>query len=421
MRIAIISDIHFGNAECSLSNADGSLNEITFKKFTDAVFKLSGSHKLDYLVLNGDILDFAVCSFQKSIKNARYFFEAIEKSELCTDIIYNPGNHDKFIWDSYEWEQTIINQMKNQEDPLPFKRNAPGFIDMTKENSILEVYKPDDSNGCNWLKIASDQNSQLGDIFLKGLLPKGSKMKMNLVYPNLFLNTEQGTIFVTHGQFLQTMWQLISEIISGYKDKKIKINETLNLQEIEAFNYPITQLVGSSLGQAEAVTNLAQAIQNEVEDHDKYSVTRTVNHVAPRLFNLYNKNWFIKIIYRLFQNFITREIISFIVGTNDNSSKKYLQSLNNIDVMSRFRRFYDASVDQMQRIKPSFKNPEHFIFGHTHEAHPTPFIPKSNSILPENLKLYNSGGWLENSNKSKVKSAVVFYIDSSGKIEHEMI
>jgi metallophosphoesterase superfamily enzyme len=112
MRLAILSDLHLGDDGCryltdGLNNPEG-----LYHKQINAIRNFSGSREpLDYLVFNGDVLDFSINSIYDSFNISRPFFEMLSLDNVASRIIYIPGNHDHFIWDALEWDTNIISNL----------------------------------------------------------------------------------------------------------------------------------------------------------------------------------------------------------------------------------------------------------------------------------------------------------------------
>lgn len=95
MKVGIISDVHLGDEHCKLIRS-GNITA-TYDALKSSIFKFTKKKALDYLVLDGDILDFSINSFEESCIAAKPFFRAIEKDGLAKELIYIPGNHDKHV------------------------------------------------------------------------------------------------------------------------------------------------------------------------------------------------------------------------------------------------------------------------------------------------------------------------------------
>lgn len=105
MRIAIISDTHLGDPKSTMANKMGVGRG--YGRFCSIINEKLGS-KIDYLVLLGDIMDFAVSSYQEAYEAGRQFFIRLKRDNIAQEIIYVPGNHDFDIWHAIEFEAENI-------------------------------------------------------------------------------------------------------------------------------------------------------------------------------------------------------------------------------------------------------------------------------------------------------------------------
>ena len=92
MRLAIVSDTHFGDPMCTLVTPNNTSKIDPGTKYED--FKKAASTKNDYLILIGDIFDFSITSYQEAYEYAKIFFLQIQKDNIAKEIILVPGNHE---------------------------------------------------------------------------------------------------------------------------------------------------------------------------------------------------------------------------------------------------------------------------------------------------------------------------------------
>ncbi len=104
MRIAIISDTHFGDPMCTLVDSQGELRP--GPKYED--FKNAAGKDNDYLILLGDVLDFSIAKYQDAYKTAKFFFLQIQEDKIAREIIFVPGNHDSDLWHTVEYQVNVI-------------------------------------------------------------------------------------------------------------------------------------------------------------------------------------------------------------------------------------------------------------------------------------------------------------------------
>ena len=110
MRLAVVSDTHFGDDLCTLvrPRPGGGTPEPGpgYAALRDAV------GQVDYLVLLGDIIDLSMAGYEDAYRDAKAFFTALQRDGLARELVYVPGNHDFDIWNVVEHQVSVINQLK---------------------------------------------------------------------------------------------------------------------------------------------------------------------------------------------------------------------------------------------------------------------------------------------------------------------
>lgn len=394
MKIGIISDVHLGDSHCKLVQS-GNVTA-TYDTFKNVIFNFTKDDQLDYLVLNGDIIDFSINSFEESCIAAKPFFRAIQKDALAKEIIYIPGNHDKHIWDAVEWETNIIRRLKDHQDPRPFRRTQPGLIDYMNN-------KPLDLVGVS--RVANTQ--RYGTLFLEGLFEKDKTLPINIVYPNLYIKTDKNVYIVTHGHMLELAWVLLSEILKGEPE----LFEKIGIKELEEYNIPLTSMICTGVGQGGAVSSLFYKIQKEAKRGKTERLKRLFDNVMPKLDKLIELPWYAELLDDALLIAI-RKAALYVAG--DVTDSRYDEDFFKKEtVRSRFIGFYSASCSQADELNIS--HPNKVIFGHTHEplGVDSPMeIDNISTLKGRKMQLYNTGGWLDEVGKS----AEVFFFDESGNL-----
>src|SRR3989304_715890 len=110
MRVAVLSDTHFGDPLCTLVSSGPREKEPSIGPAYEPLARAVG--KVDYLVLLGDILDFSVASYADAYRQARCFFRRLSEDGLAREIIYVPGNHDFDVWHTVEHQVNVINRLR---------------------------------------------------------------------------------------------------------------------------------------------------------------------------------------------------------------------------------------------------------------------------------------------------------------------
>jgi Calcineurin-like phosphoesterase len=392
VKIAIVSDIHLGDPGCSLLGERGVSPR--FGRFAAVVKEFTGGKPLDYLVLDGDILDFSISPFHETLTTARPFFQKLKSARIAKELVYVPGNHDKHIWDAVEWQTNVTRRLENRDDARPFKRTQPGLIDLVN-NTPLELPG-----------VSRDPDTGLyGDIFLKGLFKKNTiPLPITVVYPNLYIDTNDGLVLVTHGHMLDLAWTLLSELLRDYFPGKVGI------RELEEWNVPITSMICTSIGQGGKVSELIYGIQKQAKKGKSKKLKKVLDEVLPRVEKIIDLPWYAEAVDDILLAGLRKAAPSIAESTE--AARYDKEFFERRDVRRRFRRFYAASARQAEETW-ELDPPSHVIFGHTHEAIPA----RKPLVTKKGLPLYNCGGWL----KGERGKPQVFFLDDAGKISSKRV
>jgi hypothetical protein len=397
MKIAVISDAHLGNPDSRFFE-DGILTE-TYESFRAAIRKFNNNRPLDFMVLNGDILDFTSDSLEKTLISAQPFFQGIYTDKLARKLLYIPGNHDRQVWDMVEWESSVIGQLRQHEPPRKFRRTMPGVLDAA--SGRLELLDP-----------IQEKGTQVNDAsFLGGLFDRRLTLPITVTYPNLYIKTKKDLILVTHGHVAGLAWVLMSELLGGFiKEGK------LSLTEMEEYNAPLTAFMCSGVGRGNEMSELFYRIQKEARQGKSKELKKTLNRVIPILDRMIPLG-----LFEFFDNALLQglKLLAIFVANNRVSDPRYnLEYLNDPAVRDRFSKYYSAVCEEAALL--NLGPPNKLIYGHIHEVipavEPVP-ITGLEELEGEELLTYNTGGWL----KDKGKSAEIFFIDGEGHVTSENI
>ena len=177
-----LSDTHFGEEDSLLTNlktastdTDPTKPSPVMKQLVDCLRELISKNeeqgKKPTLILNGDILEFALCTINQAAMVFERFIELILPAgdELFERILYIPGNHDHHIWELARETQYVNHIM----GILPGK-NLP--IPWHTSNMFIE-----------------DESERVPSYFLTKLVNRFQHLKdftITAVYPNLGLFKE---------------------------------------------------------------------------------------------------------------------------------------------------------------------------------------------------------------------------------------
>lgn len=418
MKFAIVSDTHFGDDTCVLITKDVNKgNIIAGPKFND--FKTAVDKGNDYLILAGDIFDFSIASYEKAYEYGRKFFQLIKENNIANEIIYIAGNHDADIWHIVQHQRAVINRLHRGELPKEYEHSVAGIIDDRKKSAtkgflLNNVTVRSEAEG------GSDK-PKYGDLFLSFITGKNDPINFNFAYPNLYIVTDNESILVTHGQYLETYWSFLGEFVNKIASDDLKIGE-IDIEEMVEMNYPLNQLACTGLGQAGVLTALVRQIELDVKNNNLKRINKYLNRLANLVDEMTDYPWY-KFYKEKIEDYLLEkakeEILNAISGMeNSRYSEEFIYKK---DVKKRFLNFYNSSLFEIGAINENYPSinipaPSRIIFGHTHqpiswdEKNP----PKMNTVSyasPRRVTLHNTGGWLEDN--GRFCGAEVFTYDTS--------
>ena len=418
MRLAIISDTHLGDPLCTLVEKKGEVFSAG-PKYNE--FKEAAGVNNDYLILLGDILDFSVTSYENAYNTGKAFFKLIKKDKIAEQIIYVPGNHDYDIWNIVENEVNIIYQIKNGRLPRKFKMAVPGIIDDRRNTETPGFTLPGIGKGKNG-------TYSYGGLFLDSITKdwdnesstlKGEGSHFVFAYPNVYLVNDTDSILMTHGQYLESYWSLLSKWAPIIFKSDLKIGTAMDIAEMVGINFPFNQLACSGVGQAGLLSDLISELQRQIKRGDikksKEYLDNLDNYLDDNVF--VNKKWY-QFINEAITDLVSNKVKDLVLDLISSQKEvRYNEDFFKIpEVKKRFTDYYNESCLELDSLKQFYNIqipfPGKIIFGHTHYPMAWDNIKgnKIKSAAGANLRLYNTGGWLwkEEGNKKVFCGAEVF-------------
>lgn len=403
MRVAIVSDTHFGDDLCTLVTEDPSgvvsLGP-AYDPFRDAV------GRVDYLILLGDILDFSVASYEKAYRQAKVFFTRLQQDGLAEQLIYIPGNHDFDIWHIVEHQVNVINQLKQGELPRAFKRSVPGVLDDRRTDPADKFTLPDVTPKPEW----HDNRAKYGNLFFdhitrrrstrRGVRAEGRKLTFNFAYPNLYLVSETGEcVLVTHGHYFEAYWALASDWLLQFAGDEVPLETPgePTLQELVGMNLPLNQLACTGIGQAAPLTHLVRRIQQEVEAGRVAVLAKSLDRIEARMLA---ERAHVSRMRRAAERYVLRWIKRWILNALATTEQARYSRLfmNRPQVRDRFRRYFHYSLNEIRQLSREhgidLPLPSHVVFGHTHQPIAWGGDELVDTIEGRQVRFCNTGGWL---------------------------
>jgi UDP-2,3-diacylglucosamine pyrophosphatase LpxH len=394
MRFAILSDTHFGDDSSQLVNAVAGTPELTPRY--DAFKELIGRDN-DFLVLSGDILDFSIAPYEKAYRCAQVFFQEVLKDGLARQIIYIPGNHDADIWHMVQHQRSVILKLADGELPVTYEHAVAGVLDdRTGIGGGLTL------RGVSVNKSAG--KSRYGGLFLDRIT--NPPITFNFAYPNLYVVTDTETVLVTHGQYLEPFWSILSEISVKIAKDDLDLPE-MNMESMVEMNYPFNQLACTGTGQAGVLTEkVIRPVMYTVKDRNTRKIEKYLDGLEKQIDDLTDFKWIVEWYVDFNTGLLKKHLLKTL--TQMKNPRVDNMSLGDKKVHERFERYFHAMLCELKGINASvpangvaaaIPTPAKIIFGHTHRPRglkdPDPkkeyLFPKDNPIT----FLYNTGGWLQ--------------------------
>jgi len=392
MRLAIISDTHFGDPMCALMDKSKKgvdiINDEMYRKLREAV-----GEDINYLILLGDILDDSIVNYCEAYKIAKIFFKRIKTDGIAREIIYIPGNHDFDVWHTVEYQVNVINRINKGLPVRLFKQSLPAVMDLREKSTNKDLVLPGVEEKKGTIKYSG--------LFLDNITGIGSPTHFNFAYPNMYIITDDRTILLTHGQYFQQYWSIAGEVITKIAKKDLQIDYPISIKELVGLNFPTNQLASSGVGQAYPLTPLIRKIQRDVKDGDFKDLKKYIE----RLKKYTDENMEFPILQsykELFSDFVLNQIKKVIFNYIEEIESPRFDSgfIFSEDFENRFTAYYKSCLEEIEELKDENINvpdPDFMIFGHTHA--PIPWNSgKVKKITINNqtrkITLYNTGGWL---------------------------
>lgn len=403
-----LSDFHIGENLGGVSD-EGSVSYIKLKngvfmrkEFNTLLMQLkqnydvNADNKVKYLVIMGDQWDLAVQPMPHSMDLSLGFFDNVGLENYFEEIIYIPGNHDHHLWRMYQTQQCIVEPLNRIKDKYADKSGSaadlevekypqviPGYLDLTSSSPVLTINGIGNTNG--------------GDNFIVGLTGKAG-IPVNVVYPNLYIiyNNPAGkkeAALVTHGHLFDPGWNIVTDYLWPFF--KEKFGHTLNLENLEMLNSPITEEWNYALAQVGQFNVIDTVYDQLLEGKYPQWVPDLINTALKEMYK--NAHWsegdLDKLIDIVNNNIfyikthilkaIKTELLNSVSSTPD---QDFIH--NNQD---RIERYIQMSVKYIhgQSVGCFSK----LIFGHTHvPCYQQHFKLKA---VPQSIEYYNTGGWVD--------------------------
>jgi hypothetical protein len=246
IRWVCLSDLHFGAENSLLTHLPRGSLEVDPSAASPVLGHLasclrevvrSSSGPLPSLVLNGDVLEFALATDNVAAMAFDRFIElAFDPADplFGPTVYYVPGNHDHHMWEVAR-ERQYTDYLTSVD--LDVVLGEPWHV--TRMFERTEVSEPGDAL----------PPAELLNALMHRRLGEDSDVTVKIAYPNLGFTSPDGssTVLFHHGHFIETMYVLMTELrIAMFPSSK----RGQNIWDWEADNFAWIDFFWSTLGRS---------------------------------------------------------------------------------------------------------------------------------------------------------------------------
>lgn len=417
MRVVITSDTHFGDLTSQLATIGPNGKPALGSRYAD--FKSAAGTGNDYLVLLGDIVDVAIQNYKEAFDVFKFFLDQVAQDNLANKIIYVPGNHDFDVWHTVEYQANIINRISSrpQRPTSLFRMSVPAFID-DRAARTHELYLGGVTRG-------QDPDRPYGHhLFLDFLTDQ--RLNISVAFPNAYLVTrDEETILLTHGQYFQVFWSLLSDWAPKVFQTDLKVAVPPLIKILTHLNFPLSQLSSSGVGQAGPLTNVIRQVQYDFKNQR----TEKIGVYLDNLLREIRTNYLQKtaLLTRLAFWILKKKVIKEIKKAPHLAPKEDEGWEYRPGTLDKMTAYYLSSCDEIREINNQNSlsyphQPGKLIFGHSHRpigiaSSTRPSLKPFPNRLDE-IPVYNTGGWLqkEPGNRSTFSGIELFIYETGNPI-----
>jgi len=400
IRYVIVSDLHLGGANNVLTRLSKDNHSTIPNDASDLARKFVACvhHVLSNadatgpisLILNGDILEFALAGTNEASMTFERFVEllfddSLGGRRLARQIFYLPGNHDHHLWNTAKETQYVEKYLKD----------LPAAATIGPEYYATNMF---------YNEKLRTVPAYLPDALIRRL-PGLGQLSFITVYPNLaVLNPDKSRAVVFHhGHYIESIYSLMSRLRDIFFPGRAGPDK---IWDLEAENGAWVDFFWSTLGRSGGVGTgiglIYAKMQNETQfDKLLENLARSITPQLPSWLRLLPlpKRWLItKVLEHTVGQLATREVHETDTALSADAAaglKHYLEKY----VLAEIKRGNHDSV-------PADVT---FIFGHTHK----PFQGTQRfQGYKEPVKVLNSGGWVvDTTQASKIHGGAIVFVD----------
>jgi UDP-2,3-diacylglucosamine pyrophosphatase LpxH len=398
IRYVCLSDLHFGEEDSLLTNLktastdpDPSQASPVLQALVECLQELIAKNEQGpkpTLILNGDILEFALASDNQALMVFERFMELVmpPQGALFDRIIYIPGNHDHHLWESAR-ETQYVNYISSQIKPGQF---LP--IPWHTTNMFVE----------------HDPNP-VPAYLLTRLVQRYDHLKQQdfmiaTAYPNFGLLREDGQkcVIFHHGHFIEPLYHLISTVRTlCFPDRTLPTE----VWTTEAENFAWIDFFWSMMGRSGDAGQDIELLYERMQDTARCK--QLLATLATSLAQRYDlPGWGDTMEAKLL-----RCVFDGIVDTLAKRERHRTDQVLSAEAEKGLWAYMNGPLRQQLLTERKGQMPSDvtLVFGHTHK----PFQADLNFRgFPQWVNVYNTGGWVvETIQPEPLHGGAVVFVD----------
>lgn len=312
------------------------------------------------LVLHGDLLDLSLAPMALCCLNARCFFHWAKNVAKFNRIVYVPGNHDHHVWRMFMESDFLPDSVQKGNSSYPRTTNA----------------------------------SRPAPTIARLL---GVSLPFHMVYPHyqhlITVDGKEWSLVFHHGHFLERWWTALSSLmeapsLGGH-----------SLEQLEALNEPLTELLWFSIGDAGRLSQLVNKLY--VGASDPRLMTSQIKIILDEATEQLKRRWNFKLPWWVPERAMKWTLSRLVAGMSVNRERPARIDLTAASLRNSKLEgdLLQAALKYRSRYAPLARSV--FVFGHTHKTQATAedLIDLEAEELVSNQdsfdqRILNTGGWV---------------------------
>ena len=384
IRYLALSDLHLGQDESLLTHIDADTGSVipdapspTLRALAACLGELArqaaGPAK-PTLILNGDILELALCDSDHAVKTFAQFVALLanDGESVFDEIVYVPGNHDHHLW-----------EMTRETQYLNYMRRLARIEDLEPAWHTTKLFA-----GRRW----KDRVVQATLTTVARKAAGREDLEVLTAYPNFGLlerNGGQGrSVLFHHGHFIEAIYHAMSTAASlVFSDHRIPSD----VFALEGENFAWIDFFWSTMGRSGRVGTGVERIYEATGDVASLrKLTDSLAHNLARRFHLFTP---LDPLEELALRSLFRHVVERVAGRQERQRGAALRALPLSEEAEKGLRWYLEGPlrNQVEAEHQPAPDEVTFVFGHTHR----PFEHVMDSgLASQPVKILNTGGWV---------------------------